>query len=49
MAPIYESVFEIAQSELKDEKFLARLRRCGLDDSDSAEVKQKESKKKKSR
>ena len=47
MAPIYESVFEIAQSELKDENFPARLRRCGLDDS--AEVKQKESKKKKGR
>ena len=47
MAPIYESVFRIEQSELKDEKFLARLRRCGLDDS--SEVKQKEDKKKRGR
>ena len=47
MAPTYESVFKIEQSELEDEKFLARLRRCGLEDS--SEAKQKESKKKKGR
>ena len=48
MAPIYESVFKIEQSEMKDEKFLARLRRCGLDDSPES-VKQKDGKKKKGR
>ncbi|KAL8788686.1 MAG: hypothetical protein Q9195_007187 [Heterodermia aff. obscurata] len=48
MAPIYEYVFGVEQKELKDEKFLARLRRCGLDGSSNV-VKQKEGKKKKGR
>ena len=48
MAPIYESVFKIEQSEMKDEKFLSRLQRCGLDDSSEA-VKQKERRRNKGR
>ena len=33
MAPIYEKVFNIESSELRDERFLSRLRRSGLGDS----------------
>lgn len=31
MGPIYAAVFGIAKEELKDEKFLSRLRRAGLE------------------
>ena len=30
MGPIYKAVFGISTEELRDEKFLGRLRRCGL-------------------
>lgn len=33
MAPIYEKVFKIEPSELRDERFLSRLRRSGLGES----------------
>lgn len=33
MAPIYEKVFNIKPSELRDERFLSRLRRSGLGES----------------
>jgi hypothetical protein len=32
LAPIYERVFHVSMAELKDEKFLSRLRRNGLED-----------------
>lgn len=37
MVPIYGSVFGIQKEELKDERFLGRLRRSGLGDSRSTE------------
>lgn len=47
MVPIYVSVFGIGKGELKDERFLSRLRRCGLGESksqkDSAASRQGES------
>lgn len=33
MAPVYVSVFGISKEEMKDERFLSRLRRSGLGDS----------------
>ena len=33
MAPIYERVFNIASSELQDERFLSWLRKSGLGES----------------
>lgn len=33
MAPIYEKVYNIEPSELRDERFLSRLRRSGLGES----------------
>lgn len=33
MGPIYTAVFGISKEELKDEKFLSRLRRAGLEQS----------------
>lgn len=33
MAPIYEEVFGIEPSELRDERFLSRVRRSGLGES----------------
>lgn len=33
MAPIYENVFNVEPSELRDERFLSRLRRSGLGES----------------
>lgn len=38
MAPIYESVFEINQNELKEERFSSRLRRSGLGNMPEREV-----------
>jgi hypothetical protein len=35
MGPIYLAVFGISKAELKDEKFLSRLRRAGLPRLDS--------------
>ena len=35
MFPIYQSAFGIAKEELKDKRFLSRLRRTGLEDSKS--------------
>lgn len=37
MAPIYEKVFNIEPSELRNEHFLSRLRRSGLGESLSKE------------
>lgn len=37
MVPIYGGIFEIQVEELKDERFLSRLRRSGLRDSRSKE------------
>lgn len=38
MGPIYKTVFGITTEELKDEKFLGRLRRTGLGQSDDKTV-----------
>lgn len=32
LAPIYERVFDVSAAELKDDKFLVRMRRNGLED-----------------
>jgi hypothetical protein len=38
MGPIYLAVFGISKGELKDEKFLSRLRRAGLPRLDAEET-----------
>ncbi len=46
LGPIYKSVFGVSEEELKDEKFLSRLRRSGLGDSKAKQSTDKVTKKK---